>query len=76
MESNLNKFNQYLNKYYYVNHQNDIVIKGIMQRVVLSELEQKQIVKEIALLRIKKELGESPSILQQLCLAFLFEGTY
>ena len=71
-----NDLNQYLNKCYYVNPQKDIIIKGIMPRIVLSELEQKQIVKEIALLRIKRELGESPSILQQLCLAFLFEGTY
>ena len=76
MENELNRFNQYLNKHYYVNPQNDIVIKGIMYRIVLSELEQKQLIKEIGMMKIRKELGEEPSIMQQLCLSFLFEGTY
>ena len=76
MQNDLNKFNQYLNKHYHVNPQKDIVIKGIMSRIVLSELEQKQLIKEIGMLVIRKELGEEPSIMQQLCLSFLFEGTY
>ena len=76
MENELNRFNQYLNKHYYINPQKDIVIKGIMSRIVLSELEQKQLIKEIGMIKIKKELGEEPSIMQKLCLSFLFEGTY
>ena len=76
MQNDLNKFNQYLNKHYYVNPQKDIVIKGIMPRIVLSELEQKQLIEEISMIKIRKELGEEPSIMQQLCLSFLFEGTY
>ena len=69
-------FNQYLHKNYYVNPQKDIVILGIMPRISLSELEQEQLIKEIGMLVIRKELGEEPSIMQQLCLSFLFEGTY
>ena len=76
MQNDLNKFNQYLNKHYYVNPQKDIVIKGIMPRIVLSELEQEQLIKEIGMLNIRKKLGEAPSIMQQLCLSLLFEGTY
>ena len=76
MQNNLNEFNQYLHKNYYVNPQKDIVIMGIMPRISLSELEQEQLIKEIGMLVIRKELGEEPSIMQQLCLSFLFEGTY
>ena len=76
MQRDLNEFNQYLHKNYYVNPQKDIVIKGIKERIVLSELEQKQLIKEIGMIKIGKELGEEPSIMQQLCLSFLFEGTY
>ena len=76
MQNDLNKFNQYLHKNYYVNPQKDIVILGIMSRISLSELEQEQLIKEIGMLVIRKELGEEPSIMQQLCLSFLFEGTY
>ncbi len=76
MQNDLNKFNQYLHKNYYVNPQKDIVILGIMPRISLSELEQEQLIKEIGTLVIRKELGEEPSIMQQLCLSFLFEGTY
>ncbi len=76
MQNNLNEFNQYLHKDYYVNPQKDIVIKGIMSRIVLSELEQKQLIEEIDMIKIGKKLGEEPSIMQQLCLSFLFEGTY
>ena len=76
MQNDLNKLNQYLCKNYYVNAQNDIVIRGVMDRVVFSELEQEQLIKEIGMLVIRKELGEEPSIMQQLCLSFLFEGTY
>ena len=76
MQNDLNKFNQYLNKHYYVNPQKDIVIKSIMPRIVLSELEQIELIKEISMVKIRKELGEDPSIMQQLCLSFLFEGTY
>lgn len=76
MQNDLNKFNQYLHKNYYVNPQKDIVILGIMPRISLSELEQEQLIKEIGMLVIRKELGEEPSIMQQLCLSFLFEGTY
>ena len=76
MQNDLNKFNQYLHKNYYVNPQKDIVILGIMPRISLSELEQEQLIKEIDMLVIGKELGEEPSIMQQLCLSFLFEGTY
>lgn len=76
MQNDVNKFNQYLHKNYYVNPQKDIVILGIMPRISLSELEQEQLIKEIGMLVIRKELGEEPSIMQQLCLSFLFEGTY
>ncbi len=76
MQNDLNKFNQYLHKNYYINPQKDIVILGIMPRISLSELEQEQLIKEIGMLVIRKELGEEPSIMQQLCLSFLFEGTY
>ena len=76
MQNDLNKFNQYLHKNYYVNPQKDIVIKGIMPRIVLSELEQIELIKEISMIKIRKELREEPSIMQQLCLSFLFEGTY
>ena len=76
MQNDLNKFNQYLHKNYYVNPQKDIVILGIMPRISLSELEQEQLIKEIGMLVIRKELGEEPSIMQQLCLSFLIEGTY
>ena len=76
MQNDLNKFNQYLHKNYYVNAQKDIVIMGIMPRISLSELEQEQLIEEIGMLVIRKELGEEPSIMQQLCLSFLFEGTY
>ena len=76
MQNDLNKFNQYLHKNYYVNPQKDIVILGIMSRISLSELEQEQLIEEIGMLVIRKELGEEPSIMQQLCLSFLFEGTY
>ena len=76
MQNDLNKFNQYLYKNYYVNPQKDIVIMGIMPRISLSELEQEQLIEEIGMLVIRKELGEEPSIMQQLCLSFLFEGTY
>ena len=76
MQNDLNKFNQYLHKNYYVNPKKDIVILGIMPRISLSELEQEQLIKEIGMLVIRKELGEEPSIMQQLCLSFLFEGTY
>ena len=76
MQNDLNKFNQYLHKNYYVNPQKDIVILGIMPRISLSKLEQEQLIKEIGMLVIRKELGEEPSIMQQLCLSFLFEGTY
>ena len=76
MQNDLNKFNQYLHKNYYVNPQKDIVILGIMPRISLSELEQEQLIEEIGMLVIRKELGEEPSIMQQLCLSFLFEGTY
>ena len=76
MQNDLNKFNQYLHKKYYVNPQKDIVIRGIMSRISLSELEQKQLIEEVNMIKIGKELGEEPSIMQQLCLSFLFEGTY
>ena len=76
MQNNLNEFNQYLHKNYYVNPQKDIVIRGIMSRIALSELEQKQLIEEVNMIKIGKELGEEPSIMQQLCLSFLFEGTY
>ena len=76
MQNDVNKFNQYLYKNYYVNPQKEIVISGIMPRISLSELEQEQLIKEIGMLVIRKELGEEPSIMQQLCLSFLFEGTY
>ena len=32
--------------------------------------------KEIGMLVTRIQLGEAPSIMQQLCLSFLFEGTY
>ena len=76
MQNDLNEFNQYLHKNYYVNPQKDIVIRGIMSRIALSELEQKQLIEEVNMIKIGKELGEEPSIMQQLCLSFLFEGTY
>ena len=76
IQNDLNKFNQYLHKKYYVKKKKDIVILGIMSRISLSELEQEQLIKEIGTLVIRKELGEEPSIMQQLCLSFLFEGTY
>ena len=76
MQNDVNKFNQYLYKNYYVNPQKEIVISGIMPRISLSELEQEQLIKEIGLLVTRIQLGEEPSIMQQLCLSFLFEGTY
>ena len=76
MQNDLNKFNQYLYKNYYVNPQKDKVILGIMPRISLSELEQEQLIKEIGMLVTRIQLGEEPSIMQQLCLSFLFEGTY
>ena len=76
MQNNLNEFNQYLHKNYYVNPQKEIVISGIMPRISLSELEQEQLIKEIGMLVTRIQLGEEPSIMQQLCLSFLFEGTY
>ena len=76
MQNDLNKLNQYLCKNYYVNAQNDIVIRGVMDRVVFSELEQEQLIKELDILHIRKELGEAPSLMHQLCLTFLFKGTY
>ena len=76
MQNDLNKFNQYLYKNYYVNPQKDIVIRGIMPRISLSELEQEQLIKEIGMLVTRIQLGEEPSLMQQLCLSFLFEGTY
>ena len=76
MQNDINKFNQYLYKNYYVNPQKEIVISGIMPRISLSELEQEQLIKEIGMLVTRIQLGEEPSIMQQLCLSFLFEGTY
>ena len=76
MQNDVNKFNQYLYKNYYVNPQKEIVISGIMPRISLSELEQEQLIKEIGMLVTRIQLGEAPSIMQQLCLSFLFEGTY
>mgnify|MGYP003612259165 FL=1 len=76
MQNDVNKFNQYLYKNYYVNPQKEIVISGIMPRISLSELEQEQLIKEIGMLVTRIQLGEEPSIMQQLCLSFLFEGTY
>ena len=76
MQNDVNKFNQYLYKNYYVNPQKEIVISGIMSRISLSELEQEQLIKEIGMLVTRIQLGEEPSIMQQLCLSFLFEGTY
>ena len=76
MQNDVNKFNQYLYKNYYVNPQKEIVISGIMPMISLSELEQEQLIKEIGMLVTRIQLGEEPSIMQQLCLAFLFEGTY
>ena len=77
MESTIeNEFNKYINKNFYVNPSNDIVIKGIMPRLILSEEEQNQLIKEIHNLTIKKSLGEDVTLLEKLSLSFIFEGTY
>lgn len=71
-----NAFNKYFNTNYYVNDNNDVVIKGIMSRMIFSEEEQQRVIKEIDFLSLRKTLGEEPTFLEQLAIQFLFDSTY
>ena len=47
MESEDIEFNNFTNKHFYVNSNKDLVIKGIMPRLVLSEQEQIELLNNI-----------------------------
>ena len=71
-----NEFNKLFYKTFYVNPGREVVIKGIQPRLMLSEEEQEQLIKEIFNLTIKKSLGEDPSCLEKFALQMMFNGTY
>ena len=71
-----NEFNKLLGTDFYVNPNKEVVIKNIQSRLILSEDEQAEIIKEIHNLTIKKSMGEEPSRLEQIALSLMFEGTY
>ena len=71
-----NEFNKLFYKTFYVNPNKEVVIKGIQPRLILSEEEQEQLIKEIFNLTIKKSLGEDPSCLEKIALQMMFDGTY
>lgn len=71
-----NEFNKLLGTDFYVNPNKEVVIKSIQSRLILSEDEQAEIIKEIHNLTIKKSMGEEPSRLEQIALSLMFEGTY
>ena len=71
-----NEFNKLFGTDFYVNPNKEVVIKNIQSRLILSEDEQAEIIKEIHNLTIKKSMGEEPSRLEQIALSLMFEDTY
>lgn len=71
-----NEFNKLFGTHFYVNPNKEVVIKNIQSRLILSEDEQAEIIKEIHNLTIKKSMGEEPSRLEQIALSLMFEDTY
>ena len=65
-----------LNKFFYLNDNNDLVIKGIISRLILTPDEQKQIAREIKDLKIKTLLGEKPTLMEQLFLYMITKDTH
>lgn len=51
-----NPFNKHFQRHFHVNEYNDVVIKGIMPRMILSKKEQKKLMVEVGLLNIKNNL--------------------
>ncbi len=71
-----NEFNKLFDTHFYVNPNKEVVIKNIQSRLILSEDEQAEVIKEIRNLTIKKSMGEEPSRLEQIALSLMFEDTY
>ena len=76
MESEDIEFNNFTNKHFYVNSNKDLVIKGIMPRLVLSEQEQIELLNNIKTIIARKSLGDNITLLERLALSFILEGTY
>ena len=71
-----NEFNTYTGKYFYVNPNKDLVIKGIMPRLVLTEQEQIELLNDIKNVILRKTLDDNITLLERLALSFILEGTY
>lgn len=71
-----NEFNKFTRKHFYVNPNKEVVIKGIMSRLILTEEEQKELLKDIQNIIARKALGDNISLLEKLSLNFMLEDTF
>lgn len=73
----MNKFNKELSKNYFVNSNNEIIIKGLDIRLILSESEQDEILKDLEYIKIKLQMGESLTTIEKIFIQFfLNKDTY
>lgn len=71
-----NEFNETFNKHFHVNELNEVVIKGVMSRIILSEKQQSKLVREIKSLEVRKIFGDDVTELEKIALSCLFDSTY
>ena len=71
-----NEFNKFTRKHFYVNPNKEVVIKGIMSRLILTETEQVELLKDIQNIIARKTLDDEITLLERLALKLILEGTY